>query len=234
MKNPRSLMQQLAVGFLGCAALANCALPTSGAIDEGRLRVVVSTEILADLVRQVGGDRISVKTVIPAGGDPHSFEPSPADAKLVATADVGFTNHLLLEEHALIKMFDSNIPKGSPNVSLAERAEQYGATLIPLVEGIELDTIWLGFAVRGKTVSRSDEIELRATKITGPGDMSVYLTQTLGEPEKYFTSADGIGSADVISLPPDAHTHVNWAFTKPGEYQMSLESSVKSQGTTTP
>ncbi|MBM7789600.1 metal ABC transporter substrate-binding protein [Tenggerimyces flavus] len=54
---------------------------------------MTTTETLADLAQQVGGDRVEVSSLVPAGGDPHSYEPTPADAGRVAKADVTFTNH---------------------------------------------------------------------------------------------------------------------------------------------
>ncbi|MEV6373242.1 anchored repeat ABC transporter, substrate-binding protein [Micromonospora musae] len=214
----------------GAIALA-LAILTSGcapsrAGHDGRMTVAVSTEILADLVRNVGGDRVAVETVVPAGGDPHSYEPTPSDAAKVARADAAFTNHLLLEEHALIKLFDNNVPEDAPNISLAEAAEQYGATLIPLVENVGLDVLWLGLAVRGKGPSRSADIRLSATKVEGPGQFAVYLTDALGQPQVYYNSADGLDDSDVAVLPPDAHTHLNWAFSKPGEYRVTLAAAV--------
>ncbi|MFI6265053.1 anchored repeat ABC transporter, substrate-binding protein [Micromonospora sp. NPDC051006] len=214
----------------GATALA-LAILTSGcapgrAGDDGRVSVAVSTEILADLVRNVGGDRVSVETVVPAGGDPHSYEPTPSDAAKVARADAAFTNHLLLEEHALIKLFDNNVPRGAPNISLAEGAEQYGATLIPLIEDVGLDVLWLGLAVRGKGPSRSADIRLSATRVDGPGQFAVYLTDALGQPQIYYNNGDGMNGADVAVLPPDAHTHLNWAFSKPGEYRVTLSAAV--------
>lgn len=217
----------LATGLLACSVEDR-----GGPSD--RLNVVVSTEILADLARHVGGDRIEVQTVIPPGGDPHSYEPSPQDARVIATADVAFTNHLLLEEHALIKLFDTNVPDGAPNISLAETAEPYGASLIPLVEDVDIDTIWFGLAVRGKAPKRSDEIELRATELQGPGALAVYLTHTLGDPEIYFTSADGLDGTDVAVLPSDAHTHLNWAFSAPGEYRLTFTASLRTGGEVRP
>ena len=210
----------VATGLPACTAVAHTA-PTH------RLTVVVSNEILADLAHHVGGDRVSVETVIPPGGDPHFYQPTPADARKVARADVAFTNHLLLEEHALIKLFDTNVRKGVPNISLAEKAEPYGASLIPLVEDVHLDTIWFGLAVRGASPQRSDDIELRATALDGPGSLAVYLTQTLGDPEIYFNSADGLDSTDVAVLPPNAHTHLNWAFSAPGEYHLTFTATLR-------
>jgi anchored repeat ABC transporter substrate-binding protein len=201
---------------------------------DGGLRVVTTTEILADLVRQVGGDKVTVDSIVPSGGDPHSYEPNPGDAVKVSKADVTFTNHLLLEPHGLIKTIDTNIKDGASNVSLAEVSESYGATVIPLVENIGLDVLWLGLAVRGdgeqRGATRSSDILLSATALDGPGHLAVYLTQTLGEPEVYVNSADGLDAKDSVSLPPAAHTHVNWAFSKPGIYRLTLRAALRTGG----
>jgi anchored repeat ABC transporter substrate-binding protein len=210
------------------AALAFVVLASSGcagaSADSGKLNVVTTTEILADLVQQVGGERVSASSLVPAGGDPHSYEPTPADAKRVAKADVTFTNHLLLEPQALIKTIDANAAKDTPNVSLAEAAESYGAHVIPLVEDIGLDVLWLGLRVRGsgraRGATRTSSVQLTATKIDGPGKLIAYLTESLGQPDLYFDSGN---PADSTTLPPAAHTHLNWAFTKPGVYHLTLE-----------
>ena len=217
---------------LTAAALAFVVLGAAGcssgaAATDGKVRVVATTEILADLVQRVGGERVSASSLVPAGGDPHSYEPTPADAKRVAKADVTFTNHLLLEPQALIKTIDANAPKDTPNVSLAEAAESYGAHVIPLVEDIGLDVLWLGLRVRGagkqRGATRTSSVQLCATKVDGPGQLVAYLTESLGQPDRYFDSTDGLTAADRTTLPPAAHTHLNWAFTKPGVYQLTLE-----------
>lgn len=210
--------------LLAAMLVLSACTPTKA--DDGQTRVVATTEIIADLVRQVGGERVHVDSVVPPGADPHSYEPAPADAVKLTKADVTFTNHLLLEEHALIKAIDANAPKGTPNVSLAEAAETYGAHVIPLVEDLGLDVIWLGLAVRGdgraQGATRASDVKLRASKVEGPGSLIVYLTGALGDPEVLFNSADGLTDADVVVLPPAAHTHLNWAFTKPGLYRLTL------------
>jgi anchored repeat ABC transporter substrate-binding protein len=148
----------------------------------------------------------------------------------VARADVTFTNHLLLEEHALIKTIDANAPEDAPNVSLAEASETYGAHVIPLVEDLGLDVLWLGLRVRGegaaRGATRSSDVLLRATRVEGPGELVAYLTEALGQPEVYFDSADGLDRRDVATLPPAAHTHLNWAFTAPGVYRVTLAGAV--------
>ncbi|MGW4696021.1 anchored repeat ABC transporter, substrate-binding protein [Kitasatospora cineracea] len=228
MKRPTALLGAAAL-LLG--ALTACGPEDAAGSDGKGLRVVTTTEILADLVRQVGGDRVRVDSIVPPGGDPHSYEPTPRDAAKVAEADVTFTNHLLLEEHALIKTIDANAPEGSPNVSLAEAAEAYGAHVIPLVENIALDVPWLGLRVRGegtaRGATRSSDVLLSATEVQGPGHLIAYLTQSLGRPQVYFDSADGLDDKDTTSLPPAAHTHLNWAFTAPGIYRLTLHAQLK-------
>lgn len=71
-------------------------------------------------------------------------------------------------------------------------------------------------------ISRSDQIRLVATDVKGPGDLFAYLTGTFGNVDIYFNSADGIDNKDYVDLPADAHTHLSWAFSKPGIYTLSL------------
>ena len=51
-----------------------------------RLNVVASFSILADFVRNVGGDRVNLTTLVGADSDVHVYTPAPADAKRVAAA----------------------------------------------------------------------------------------------------------------------------------------------------
>jgi ABC-type Zn uptake system ZnuABC Zn-binding protein ZnuA len=52
--------------------------------------VVATTTQVADLVREVGGGRVSVDGMLRPGGDPHEYEPRPSDVAAVARADVVF------------------------------------------------------------------------------------------------------------------------------------------------
>ncbi|RBM18591.1 anchored repeat ABC transporter, substrate-binding protein [Streptomyces sp. PT12] len=199
--------------------------------DDGRTSVVTTTGILADLARHVGGDLVDVESLVPEGGDPHSYEPSLRDIRDIVYADAAFSNYLLLEKQSVIRALDANLPDGVPNVPLAERAITYAAEIIPLVENVNLDTVWLGLRVRGTGeaagATRSSEVRLKATGLTGPGDLIGYLTETFGDPTVFFDSSDGFDAGegyrdDTASLPPDAHTHMSWAFTEPGVYRLEL------------
>jgi manganese/iron transport system substrate-binding protein len=68
------------------------------ALGEGeKLQVVATTSIVADVVRNVGGDLIGLTTLLPLGTDPHTFEPTPQDVAAVTAAHVVFINGAGLE-----------------------------------------------------------------------------------------------------------------------------------------
>ncbi len=61
------------------------------------LPVVATFSILGDLVREVGGERISLTTLVGPDGDAHVYSPSPADAKALAEAKLVVVNGLRFE-----------------------------------------------------------------------------------------------------------------------------------------
>lgn len=66
--------------------------------EPAQLAVVTTTTVLADFVRQVAGNRAEVHALVPAGVDPHTFDPSPGDAVRVSQADLLVMNGLGLDE----------------------------------------------------------------------------------------------------------------------------------------
>ncbi len=63
-----------------------------------KLTVVTTLTVLADLIQQVGGDKIQVKALVPPGGEVHTYQPTPDDIKAVARARIVFYNGAHLEE----------------------------------------------------------------------------------------------------------------------------------------
>ena len=78
--------------LVGAIALAAAPLHA-----EERLNVVASFSILADFVKNVGGDRVHVTSLVGANGDIHVFAPAPQDAKTIAAAQLVVINGLGLE-----------------------------------------------------------------------------------------------------------------------------------------
>lgn len=68
------------------------------AAESGRPVVAVTTNILADAVRQIAGDRVEVLDLMPAGADPHSFQISAQEAARMRDAELIVSNGLGLEE----------------------------------------------------------------------------------------------------------------------------------------
>lgn len=81
---------------LACAVLL-LALPAALAAEDARLDVVASFSIIGDLAEAVGGERISLHALIGPEASAHDHEPRPADAMVLAGADVVLVNGLGLE-----------------------------------------------------------------------------------------------------------------------------------------
>ncbi len=86
----RSPLKQI---LLTAASLVALAAPASAKTVEA----VASFTVLADMVKQVGGDHVHVISMVPPNGDPHEYEPTPDDAKNLKGANVVFTSGLGLE-----------------------------------------------------------------------------------------------------------------------------------------
>jgi len=118
---PRGLAAAIA-GLLVLGSIAGCS-PTgpagSGAPDT--VQVVTTTTILADLVSQVGGSHVSVESLVPKGGEVHTFDPTPSDARRLASADLVFLNGLGLD--AWLEQLVESSGTDAPVVALAEQLD---------------------------------------------------------------------------------------------------------------
>ncbi len=85
-----------------------------------------------------------------------------------------------------------------------------------------VDTIFLGINAEeiATGIFENDEISLELTGVTGPGDFFGYEVDGLGSPNVLFNSADGL--PDTLTLGVGSHRHLNWAFTQPGDYELTF------------
>lgn len=65
---------------------------------EGKLRVVVTTTFIADVVENIAGDNVDIFTLLTAGQNPHSYQPAPMDMVAVTEADLILANGFGLED----------------------------------------------------------------------------------------------------------------------------------------
>ena len=132
----------LLVGALLVAILAAaCGTPLASTTFPGAVSVVTTTTILADLVHQVGGDRVAVTSLVPRGGDVHTFDPRPSSLRAVVGADLVVRNGLGLDDWlaALVR----NTGTAATVVAAAEQLP--GVTYLPGTgaEGTVNPHVWL-------------------------------------------------------------------------------------------
>lgn len=118
----RSFISILVLLGLLFAAAGCTAAPAQDNADPSGLKIMATTTIVGDVVRQIAGSQNQVTTLLPEGADPHSFQPAPQDIVKVADADVIFANGAGLEEflQPLLKNADSK------------------AEVVPLSDGLQL------------------------------------------------------------------------------------------------
>jgi zinc/manganese transport system substrate-binding protein len=86
------------IAALATAAIATLGLTACSAPGSDRPLVVVSTNILGDVVSELVGDEADVMTLMRPNADPHSFEISAQEAARLRSADLVVSNGLGLEE----------------------------------------------------------------------------------------------------------------------------------------
>lgn len=109
-ERPTHAMKRLITVLIAAALLlTGCRSESEGApaTGDGKLGVVATTTILADVVAQVGGERVAVRPLLPVGVDPHSFDPAPSDLAAVADAGAVFMVGAGLEDGFIDDLIES-------------------------------------------------------------------------------------------------------------------------------
>lgn len=81
--------------------------------------VVTTTTVFADMVKNVGGDFVDVRSLVPKNGDVHTFEPKPDDVKAVSQAKLLVMNGLGLDDW-VEKTITNASASGTPLIKLGE------------------------------------------------------------------------------------------------------------------
>ena len=153
--------------------VAACSGPTSsggnGSVP-GALKVVTSTTVFADMVRNVGGDLVDVTSLVPKNGDVHTFEPRPADVQQVAQAKLLVMNGLGLDDW-LEKTISNASVTGTPLVKLA--VDLPGTDPIPGANSSENPHLWMDVKYGELYVDRI----AAALEAVDPAHASTYAAQ---------------------------------------------------------
>lgn len=102
-----------AVLLLAVAPLSGCGPGASG-----KPQILATTTILADMAKQIAGDRMTVGSIVPAGAHVEEYEPRPDDAKRMSEAKLVITNGLDLDKW--VEPLLSNAKTGTPVIAVTD------------------------------------------------------------------------------------------------------------------
>ena len=105
-------------GALAAAAGVNAlGWPRAGVQAQERIAVATTVGMIADLVRNTGGDRVEVTALMGPGVDPHLYKPSSGDVDTLSNADIIFYGGLHLEGR-MVETFEGIARSGKPTFAV--------------------------------------------------------------------------------------------------------------------
>lgn len=171
---PKKLLAAMALPLL---VLTSCAESPEEEEDDaagGTPLVVTTFSVLADITEQIGGERIEVRSITPAGAEVHEYDPTPSDVQAAADADLIIENGIGLEEW--FEQFTAH--SEAPTVTASEGIATRPITRLPghpddPGEGAELPTDPHGWISPAQSVIYVDNIEAALTELS-PADAEYF------------------------------------------------------------
>ncbi|MEZ5301825.1 MAG: zinc ABC transporter substrate-binding protein [Verrucomicrobiales bacterium] len=151
----------------------------------GKPRIVATTTMVADLVREIGGDRIELAALMGPGVDPHTYKASSGDIAALRRADGIFYNGLMLEGR-MAELFERQAEAGKPVFALGDSLPE-SDLIHPAEAGAHPDPhIWLDPALWAKCAESAGE-ELAKLDPAGAAD---YRARAAEVAARYRAAAD--------------------------------------------
>jgi len=129
--------------------LSGISLFTPGA--EAKIRAAATTGMVADLVKQVGGDRVEVTQLMGPGVDPHLYKPTSKDASNLAKSDAIFYTGLMLEGR-MGDLFTRLGRKGKPVYAITESVSKSELLEPEEFEGHYDPHLWFDVSLWAQTI----------------------------------------------------------------------------------
>jgi manganese/zinc/iron transport system substrate-binding protein len=171
-------MLRLALAFVILLTACTQANSSAGSKDVAgrKIQVVATTGMVADLVKNVGGERVEVAALMGPGVDPHLYKPSAGDIRRLESADIIFYNGLELEGR-MTDLFVKMARAGKPTVPVTDGIDEAKLREPPEFEGKFDPHVWFDVALWQDTVP----VVARELAKLDPGSQKVYE----GNADKY-------------------------------------------------
>ncbi|MFT4041504.1 MAG: metal ABC transporter substrate-binding protein [Thermomicrobiales bacterium] len=185
--------------------------------DNGKLNVATTVAPISSIARNIGGDRIDLRGIVPDGTNSHTFEPAPSDALTLAAADVIFVNGLDLELPTM-ELAEANLREGAEVVALGEQTvteDEYVYDFsFPQDAGHPNPHLWTNPAY----AKRYAEIIADTLSARDPENAAYYA----GNLARYSAALDALDAAilEAAATVPEANRklltyHDSWAYFAP-------------------
>ncbi|HKG57408.1 MAG TPA: metal ABC transporter substrate-binding protein [Candidatus Limnocylindrales bacterium] len=189
------------IALVAVLAVAGCSNGSraSGPADT-RIPVVATTTVFADLVRSVGGDLVKVDSLVPKGGDVHTFDPRPSDAGRLEDARLVVANGLGLDDWLASLAKDSGT-----KADMLHLADSVAPDAYIVEDGIPNPHLWLdpsGAAAYAGAIAES-------LSRLDPGHAATYAANNAA----FGARLDGLrtwGAGLVAAVPQDRRTLISF------------------------
>lgn len=124
-------MRFLCLLLMPVLLLTGCDNKPSGSASGGKPKIVATTTMIGDLVKQIAGDRVELTVIMPAGTDPHTYKPTTKDLADISRATRVFYNGLHLEGK-MVELFEEKMKDRAMAVA---DGVQFEGRLLPWSQG---------------------------------------------------------------------------------------------------